>query len=204
MAVIKNKQIKNYPFDSTIQTSESKSQRILLTCTDGRIQKSEHWFWWAVCPGLLSEDRVGEELVAETVSAFHQSSPGEGLLRLNHWGWTVNHCLTVPNKCPLPSLPFITPYLGLLPQDHIQISAARGALWSHPNLQGPPLLSALAAYYFQHTAFSVCAFGCDFLFNYVIHGWLSGVFLDFYPGRQQNAFLRKRLYWRDVPGISSG
>lgn len=84
MAVIKNKQIKNYPFDSTIQTSESKSQRILLTCTDGRIQKSEHWFWWAVCPGLLSEDRVGEGFVAEVVSAFHQSSPGEGL-----WGWTI-------------------------------------------------------------------------------------------------------------------
>ena len=125
-------------------------------------------------------------------------------LRLNHWGWTVNHCLTVPNKCPLPSLPFITPYLGLLPQDHIQISAARCVLWSHPNLQGPPLLAALAAYYFQHTAFSVCAFGCDFLFNYVIHGWLSGVFLDSYPGRQQNAFLRKRLYWGDVPGICSG
>lgn len=128
MAVIKNKQIKNYPFDSTIQTSESKSQHILFSlATGGRIQKSDTDSGGLCVRGLLSEDGWERNSSQRWFCPFIRAGLAKVSevepLRLNQ-----NHCSTVPNKCPLPSLPFITPYLGLLPQDHTQISAARGAL----------------------------------------------------------------------------
>ena len=43
----------------------------------------------------------------------------------------------------------------------------------------------------QHSVYTPLVI--SFLFNYVIHGWFSRVFLVSHPEGQQNAFLRKTL-----------